>query len=240
MAGGTQQTGTNGPGAVTPPALPSPTTTPTTTPPASPLGGTASTALPTVTTEPGDPTSIIGATETETTVAPFEAEKLALPDGYERGENFDAFAGVMKEFGVSQEKAQELVGLHAKSIEAALKSLRDDWTQKQQEWQGVIKTDPEIGGRNFEGVKQTISKVLDNVELTDPGFREAMDFTGAGNNPAIVRTIYRWAKALSEGSELQGGAPERNRDGSLNGDRPSAAQAMYPGGPHTGGPKLNG
>jgi len=83
--------------------------------------------------------------------------------------------------------------------------------------------------------------VLDNPELSDPKFREALVFTGAGNHPAIVRTLYRWARSLSEGGAVIGGAPDRGRDGGINGERPSAAESLYgPGGPHSGGPNLRG
>lgn len=146
----------------------------------------------------------------------------------------------MKEFGVSQKRAQELLNHHAEAINAALKSQMDDWHRQQTDWQKEIDADPELGGSNLDVVKQTVSRVLDNPDLTDPKFREALIFTGAGNNPAVVRSLYRWAKALSEGSSVMGGAPGRNRDGSVNGERPSAASAIYgPQGPHSGGPRLS-
>lgn len=144
----------------------------------------------------------------------------------------------MKEFDVSQKRAQELVNLHAETINAALKSQRDDWIRQQTDWQKEVDADPELGGSNLNVVKQTVARVLDNPDLTDPKFREALAFTGAGNNPAIVRSLYRWAKALSEGSSVNGGSPGRNRDGSVNGERPSVAQAIYgPQGPYSGGPR---
>jgi len=199
---------------------------------------TESTETPAPSTEPTNVLGDIGAAQP--VVDPFDSEGIKLPDGYERGDNFEAFAGIMKEFGVSQSKAQELIGFHQAAIESALKDVTDRWHEQQGKWQQEIQADSELGGRNFEGVKQTIARVLDNRDLTDPGFREAVSFTGAGNHPAIVRTIYRWAKALSEGAGVDGGAPIRNRDGSLANVRPSPGQAMYgPDGPHTGGPKLS-
>jgi len=145
----------------------------------------------------------------------------------------------MKEFGVSQKRAQELLNHHAEAINAALKSQMDDWHRQQTDWQKEIDADPELGGSNLNVVKQTVSRVLDNPELTDPKFREALNFTGAGNNPAIVRSLYRWAKALSEGASVMGASPARNRDGSINGERPSTANAIYgPQGPHSGGPNF--
>lgn len=139
-----------------------------------------------------------------------------------------------------QKRAQALVDLYAKSLNAALKSQMDSWHKQQGDWQREIQADAELGGSKLDGVKQTVSKVLDNPALSDPNFREALVFTGAGNNPAVVRTLYRWARALSEGGAVTGMPAERNRDGSINGERPTAAQALYgPSGPHSGGPNLN-
>lgn len=171
---------------------------------------------------------------------PLDLEKLTLPEGFEKGENFDKFTAIAKEFNLSHTKTQELVSLHAKAVEAAMQSLTTSWEAKQAEWQTAVMADPEIGGAKHEEVKQTISKVLDNPALTDPEFRKAVIMTGAGNNPAVVRTMYRWAKALSEGGSINGGAPAREQANGAGNQRPSPGEAMYgPSGPHTGGPRLS-
>lgn len=164
-----------------------------------------------------------------------------MPDGFDAaGEGFDDFKKIMTDSEASpQKQAQALVDLYAKSLNAALKGQLDSWHKQQGDWQREIQADPELGGSNLDVVKQTVSRVLDNSELSDPKFREALSFTGAGNNPAVVRTLYRWAKALSEGDAVSGGPAGRNRDGSINGERPTIAQSIYgPQGPHSGGPNL--
>jgi hypothetical protein len=158
-------------------------------------------------------------------VEAFDPEKLTLPEGFEKTEHFEKFANIAKELGIPQAKAQDLVGLHAEVIKGAQEKLHAEWHEQQGKWQQEVKNDPEIGGQHLDTVKQTVSKLLDNPELSDPKFREALVFTGAGNNPSVIRTLFRWAKALSEG-------------GTTDTNRPSLADAMYPGGPHSGGPKL--
>jgi hypothetical protein len=201
----------------------------------------------TPTTEPtpaptadGAPGSVLG--DAPPVVDAFEPEKLTMPEGFDAtGDGFEEFKTLMKDSGYSQKSAQGLVDLYAKSLNAALKSQFDGWHKQQGDWQREIEADPELGGSNLAGVKQTVSRVLDNPELSDPKFREALVFTGAGNNPAVVRTLYRWAKGLSEGGAIAGGPAARNRDGSVNGERPSIAQAMYgPDGPISGTPNLRG
>lgn len=199
----------------------------------------APTTTPTTETPLAD-TSVLGAAPAPEAPAaePFDAEKLTLPEGWEGGDKFDAFKSVMKEFGVSQTRAQDLINFHAESVNAAIQGITDDWTKQQADWRTEVESDPEIGGSNFEVMKQTVAKVLDDPALTDPKFREAITFTGVGNHPAMVRTMYRWAKALTEGGAIAGSPAPRGRDGSTA-LAPTLADAIYgPTGPHTGGPKI--
>lgn len=185
-----------------------------------------------------EPASLVN--ESAATAAdPFDAEKLTLPEGFEKTEQYTEFTNIAKELGLSQPNAQKLIDLHAAVNKAAVENLSAGWQKQNDEWVAEVKADPEIGGAKLDEVRQTISKLLDNPELTDPKFRAALDFTGAGNNPAVIRTLSRWAKALSEGSAVAGGPAARNPDGSVAQTRPSIAGAIYGAdGPHSGGPKL--
>jgi hypothetical protein len=107
---------------------------------------------------------------------------------------------------------------------------------KQNEWKSQINSDPEIGGSKWNGTRASIGRLFDSLgdaNLTD-GFREAMDYTGAGNHPAVVKFLARVAQRLTEGGPVRGGGP------SLDGMRrpgegaPSAAQAIYPNLPSRG------
>lgn len=186
------------------------------------------------------PESVFETKPGETAPEPFDPAKLELPEGFvAEGEGFEQFTNIAKELGLPHAKAQELVGLHAAAVTKAMQGLTDQWQAKQTEWLTELKADKELGGANLEVVKQTVAKVLDNTDLTDPGFREALNFTGAGTNPAIVRSLYRWAKALTEGGSVAGGATQRNAQGQLANQPQSIAQSMYgPSGPHSGGPKI--
>lgn len=171
----------------------------------------------------------------------FDPTKLKLPEGFEKTEQFEQFTNLAKEIpGLTGESAQKLFDLHTAVVKQAAEASTAAWEKQNADWQAEIKADPEIGGTKLEGVLQTVSRVMDNADLTDPKFKEALNFTGAGNNPAIVRTLARWAKALSEGSAVSGNPPARNADGSVRNEPRNLAQAIYgPTGPHTGGPKLS-
>lgn len=59
--------------------------------------------------------------------------------------------------------------------------------------------------------------------------KAAFDLTGAGDNPAIIRGIWEWAKAVIEGRPVTPGGPSpagQNRNGAAT--RLTAAEAMWP------------
>jgi len=169
----------------------------------------------------------------------FDPEKLTLPEGFEKGEHFDHFKTWATEAGINQPQAEKLINLYSDVIKQQSETVAAAWEKTNADWQNEVKADKELGGANLSVVKQTISKMLDNSDMTDPKFREALDFTGAGNNPAVIRTLYRWAQKLTEGASVAGGVPARDGNGALANRPDNLAQAIYgPSGPHTGGPRL--
>lgn len=197
----------------------------------------AETITPSTETTPETPPpadSILG--QTPAPVAePFDAEKITLPEGLAKDDAlFGEFTNLAKEHGLAMPAAQTLLELAAKQSAAVSQKLQANWDKQNADWQAEIRADKEIGGDNLDGALQTFAKVASDPELSDPKLREALAFTGAGNHPAIVRTLVRWAKALSEGGPVRGAPTSSNRaPGSLG-------EAIYgSGGPHIGGPRLN-
>jgi len=129
---------------------------------------------------------------------------------------------------LSQEQGQKLVDFYtAKTAESANEPYKV-WQETQEQWVKEVKADREIGHKLNE-VKTTISRAIDG--LNDPklasAFREAMDFTGAGNNPAFIKAFYKLAQMVTEGGHVAGSGPSTASQRRA-GEVPSAAQAMYP------------
>ena len=160
------------------------------------------------------------------TGAPEKYEAFKAPEGYEY--NLESLAEahkVFKDLGLSQEAGQALMDLYGKQIVEAENSPYKAWEAQQNAWREEIKNDPVIGGK-LDQVRTATSRMIDG--LGDPkmaaDFREAMNFTGAGNNPAFIRTFYALAQRLTEGGAATGGGPPGG-----TGTKPTtAAQAMYP------------
>jgi hypothetical protein len=107
----------------------------------------------------------------------------------------------------------------------------EQYQETRQTWRSEINADPDIGGTKLNGVMVSISKLIDSfgdAKVAD-AFREAMDYTGAGDNPGVVKGLYALAKRLTEGGPVRGSGP------SGEGQRqpgtpaaPTAAAALYP------------
>ena len=154
-----------------------------TTPPASPSEASEAT----------QPTSLLGDVAPEAGAAPaFDPETIKFPDGVTREETlFGDFTDIAKEHGLTGPAAQRLIDLAARQLQTATQRQQAVWEQQNAEWQAQIRSDKEIGGDKLQGTLQTFAKVASNPELSDPAFREALAATGAGNHPAIVRTLAR-------------------------------------------------
>ncbi|HSW91823.1 MAG TPA: hypothetical protein VLG09_04210, partial [Candidatus Saccharimonadales bacterium] len=163
--------------------------------------------------------------------APAAYEPFKAPEGFEINEATNKEIGeLFKGMNLSQENAQKLVDNFAKRMQEAAVAPYDHWKQTNEKWTAEIKADKDIGHRLPE-VRATVAKAIDG--LGDPAlataFREAMDLTGAGNNPAFVRAFYKLAQKVTEGSHVSGTGP--SKFGQLEpgkSERPTAAKAMYP------------
>jgi hypothetical protein len=167
--------------------------------------------------------------------APEAYQEFTAPEGYEfNPDQMKDVHGTFRELGLNQAQGQKLMDLYMKQVVEAETAPYRVWQETQEKWRTEIRNDPEIGGK-LDRVRETVSRAIDG--LGDPKlareFKEAMDFTGAGNNPAFIRAFYKLAQMVTEGKAAPAGGPSpAARPG---GARPSLASAMYPGLPSQGG-----
>jgi hypothetical protein len=126
---------------------------------------------------------------------------------------------------LSQEQAQAFVDMHQKAITEAATKPYEMWRDTQKAWQDTIKADPEFGGAKLE--TETLPAIARAIKAFSPtpeaekALRQAFSFTGAGNNPEVIRFIARVGKTLKEGTHVAG-SPTSGDGGK------SAAQKLYP------------
>lgn len=103
------------------------------------------------------------------------------------------------------ERGEKLLAMHAATLKEAAEQPYKLWTETQAKWVETVKADPEIGGANFEPMKSSVAKMIDSVGGKEAAeIRKALDFTGAGNEPSIIRLLARAAKAINEGGPIAG------------------------------------
>lgn len=162
----------------------------------------------------------------EAKAAPGSEIDIKLPEGVTVDEKLLAdFKGIIADAKLSpSERAQKLADMHLAALNAATEASTKLWTDTQKKWADEVRADKELGGSNFDPMRATAAKAIDqlfpNKEEADR-VRMALDFTGAGNNPEIIRAFYRAGKALSEGGPVAG-----KPTGS--GGPKSAAATLYP------------
>ena len=132
---------------------------------------------------------------------------FTLPEGA----TLDAAAlDLFREARLPQEAAQKFIDLAVSREQAATARGVQAFVDLQTKWVSEIKADPEIGGERFRASVALAGRAIDRLGV--PGLREALDLTGAGNNPAIVKAFVRLGQMVSEdrfapGREARPAAP---------------------------------
>lgn len=179
--------------------------------------------------KPADGTSLLNeGEEAPPAGAPEAYTDFKVPDGYTLDKATLAEAApIFKEMNLSQDQAQKLVDFYTKQQQATVDKPYQDYLALRKTWADQVKADY---GQQFGEVKATIGRALATLPPeVSKGFREAMDMTGAGDNPAFVKAFYALAKAATEGRPVTGKGPSpagQAAPGAVN--RPSPASALFP------------
>ena len=205
--------------------------TTTTTSPADSTPKDGSTAKP----ADGEATSLLNkdAEPAAKETVPDKYSDFKVPEGVEIDKKMlEVAAPVFKELGLTQSQAQKLVDIQIKREQElseagmkAFKETRDGWRK------GVV-ADSSLGdGTSLRPeVRSTIAKAIDGLGDTKLAndFRQAMDTTGAGDNPAFVRAFYKLAQQVTEGKGVSGNGPSKFGQQAPGAAPTSAAKALYP------------
>lgn len=138
--------------------------------------------------------------------------KLELPEGVELDQAaVDAFGPLMNGAKFTQEQAQEFATAFAEFRQAEAQKQSEAFSNQLENWAKESESDKEFGGDKFE---QSAKLAVQAVEkFGTPELKQLMDDTGLGNNPEVVRFMYRVGKAIQEDNPGSGGnGPTEKRD----------------------------
>lgn len=130
---------------------------------------------------------------------------LKTPEGVEvNEEHLNAFTSEVKELGLDNTQAQKLMDLHFKFHQESLEAQQEAWAEINENWVKEAREDKEIGGKKFDTTvdlaKQTITK------FGSDKFKEALNLTGLGNHPEMIRFLANVAKGFGEDKMISGEA----------------------------------
>lgn len=137
---------------------------------------------------------------------PIEYEAFKLPEGMKPDEaKLGEFTKLAAESKIPQEVAQKLVDLYSAEIKQVSEAPMRAWTELQTKWQDEVRNDPVIGGANLDKNLAATKAGLNNLLGDDASkFFEALNVTGAGNNPDIVRGLFKAAQAHAPATPVAG------------------------------------
>ncbi len=168
------------------------------TPPSSLLNETAET--PDKPQEPKPETPEVNPEE------PIKYEPFVAPEGVELdAAKVEAFTAIAAEAKLPQEVAQKFVDLYTAELKQLTEAPMRAWTTLQNEWQEQVRNDPVIGGANLDKNLANTKAGLNALLGEDAkSFYDALNFTGAGNNPAILKGLMKAAAPHAPASPVAG------------------------------------
>lgn len=129
--------------------------------------------------------------------APEKYEDFTFPEGFQADKSrLETAVRVFKELGLSQEAAQKLIDLDVAREQEGVKANQKYWDDLKEKWEGEVKADPEIGGDNFEQTNVYAQAAL--KEFGGEKLSEALDMTGMGSHPEVIRLFAKVGKAMSD------------------------------------------
>ena len=133
---------------------------------------------------------------------PPEKYEFTAPEGVQLDETaLAAFEPVAREMGLTQEQANKLVELQAGIVQRQAEAH----AAQREAWKTEVKSDKEIGGDQYAPSVKAAQIALS--KFGTPELRAALDASGLGNHPEVVRVFARIGKASADGKVLKGDPP---------------------------------
>lgn len=133
------------------------------------------------------------AVEAEAVAEAADYTDFELPEGVEVDASaLDAAKPLFKELGLDQAGAQKLVEFYASKLGEVAGTISAQAEALVAEWQGQIKQD---WGAKYDANLSVAAKA---VQLGGPELRDALNETGAGNHPAIIKFFHQIGSTISE------------------------------------------
>ena len=153
--------------------------------------------------DPADPAAPADPNAPPAHVIP-EAYELTAPEGMTIDADLLTEATpIFKEAGLSNEQAQAILpaakSLVEKTQQSTVQNLIDAGNQQRKAWLDAAKADDKIGGANWDASLHSAGRALDALGHAEGSeFRTALNETGFGNHPEMIRIFARIGEMVGE------------------------------------------
>lgn len=158
------------------------------------------------------------------TGAPESYADFTMPEGMEVDKAaLEQFLPVARELNLTQEQAQKLIDIRSQQVEKQARAQQDSWNNTLTGWVDQGKKDAEFGGDNYDANVAIAQRALEKIGT--PELREALNMSGMGNHPEVIRAFVRVGKLLETDSPVtpQGDGHKKTAAEVLYGDQGKAA-----------------
>jgi hypothetical protein len=166
-----------------------------------------------------DKKSADGKSDEDKDGASVEYTDFSLPEGMTMDkEALAEFIPMAQEHKLSQADAQKFIDLQSKAVGKFVKSQTDAWADQVAKWTTVAENDAEYGKKDYDKsvmIARSAMRQIGGSKLS-----AALEETGMGNHPEIIRAFYRMGVAIGE--------DDLNFGGSNPGGQLSQAERMFP------------
>lgn len=123
--------------------------------------------------------------------------ELKLPEGaLLKPEHVEQIASLAKEQGLSNAQAQAILEREAAMAADTAKAQQAEFDRIKDEWRQRASEDKEIGGSAFKENVENAFRALN--AYGSQALRDALDSTGFGNHPELIRVFSRIGKDMAE------------------------------------------
>lgn len=137
-----------------------------------------------------------------------EAYELTAPEGMTIDTDLLAEATpIFKEAGLSNDQAQAILpaakSLMEKTQQSTIQGVIDAGNQQRKAWLDAAKADEQIGGNKWDASLGSAAKALDALGHPEGSeFRTALNETGFGNHPEMIRIFARIGEMVGEDGDF--------------------------------------
>lgn len=123
-------------------------------------------------------------------------DDLKAPEGVDVNAYLERTAATARALGLSNENANALLKHDIETTSKYAEGVQAQHVQNVNAWAGQVKADKEVGGEAFASNAELAKRVIGRFG-TD-AFKDALNKTGLGNHPELVRFVIRIGKTMSE------------------------------------------